>query len=211
VPNGVDLDFFSPRDLTPERQTVVFNGVLDYRPNLDAAHHLVDEIWPLLAERFPDAKLSIVGRGEPADLRRLSRAGVAVTGEVPDLRPYLASAAVVVVPIRMGGGTRLKVVEGLAMAKAMVSTSIGCEGVDVRDGQQLLVADTPEAFAAAVGRLFEDPRLAHALGAAGRARMEQQYSWELAGRRMEELYERVLGEARNGGSSVLSPQSYAVV
>jgi len=117
---------------------------------------------------------------------------VVVTGEVPDVRPFLAKAAVVVVPIRMGGGTRLKVVEGLAMSKAMVSTSLGCEGVNVRDGEHLLVAEDPEGFATAVVRRCRarapvaDPRIA------GRARMEQEYSWELAGARQEELYRRVL-------------------
>ena len=205
VPNGVDLDYFSPREAKPDPQSVVFNGVLDYRPNLDAAHFLADEIWPLVLERVPDARLSIVGRGEPADLRRLDRPGIVPTGEVPDLRPYLASAALVVVPIRMGGGTRLKVVEGLAMAKAMVTTSIGCEGVDVRDGEHLLVANAPDAFAAAVVGLLQDRTLAHALGAAGRARMEERYSWELAGGRMEKLFRCVPSESYAAVQVKLAP------
>ena len=195
VPNGVDLEYFSPRETKPDPLSVVFNGVLDYRPNLDAAHFLVDEIWPLVLQRLPDAQLSIVGRGEPADLRSLERPGIVATGQVPDLRPYLANAAVVAVPIRMGGKARLKVVEGLAMAKAMVSTSIGCEGVDVRDGEHLLVANSPEAFAAAVVGLLQDRTLAHALGRAGRAQMEQRYSWELAAGRMEELFRCVPSES----------------
>lgn len=192
VPNGVDLDYFHPQDIEPEPRTAVFNGVLDYRPNVDAAYHVVDEIWPLLLERHPDAKLTIVGRGDAADLRRLERAGVAVTGQVPDIRPYLARAAAVLVPIRMGGGTRLKVVEGLAMAKAMVSTSLGCEGVNVGDGEELLIADGAAPFANAVGRLFDDPWLGNALGQAGRRRMESEYSWAAAGARLEDLYARVL-------------------
>lgn len=194
VANGVDLDYFRPWDVAPDPQTAVFNGVLDYRPNVDAAYYLADEIWPLVLERCPGAQLTIVGRGESAELRRLRRPAIVVTGEVPDVRPYLAKAAVVLVPIRMGGGTRLKVVEGLAMGKAMVSTSLGCEGVDVHDGEHLMVADAPGRFAAAVVRLFEDPPLARALGSAGRTRMEQEYSWELAGARLEELYRRVLAD-----------------
>jgi glycosyltransferase involved in cell wall biosynthesis len=172
---------------------VVFNGVLDYRPNLDAAHHLVEEVWPLVLRRRPQARLLIVGRGDEAERERLRRPGVEATGEVPDVRPYLAGAAVVIVPIRMGGGTRLKVVEALSMAKPMVSTTLGCEGVNVRHGEHLLVADGAEEFAGAVTQLLEDRWLAAELGRAGRARMEEEYSWELAGERLERLYARMLG------------------
>lgn len=198
VPNGVDLDYFRPAGTEPEPDTVVFNGVLDYRPNLDAAHHLVDEIWPLVLARRPQARLAIVGRGDQAERERLRRPGVEVTGQVPDVRPHLASASVVIVPIRMGGGTRLKVVEGLSMEKAMVSTTLGCEGVNVHSGEHLLVADGAEPFAAAVTRLLEDRSLARELGTAARRRMEEEYSWELAGDRLDELYRRVLGEPDAG-------------
>jgi glycosyltransferase involved in cell wall biosynthesis len=191
VPNGVDLDEFRPAQATPQPATAVFNGLLHYRPNLDAAFFLVEEIWPLVQTQRPDARLTIVGRGDDGDLRRLRRPGVEVTGEVPDVRPSLDRAAVVVVPVRMGGGTRLKVLEGLAMEKPMVSTALGCEGVDVRDGEHLLVADSPAAFAAAVIRLFADPAAARALGRAGRARMDEAYSWDLAGSRLDALYDRI--------------------
>ena len=191
VPNGVDLDYFAP-GCRVEPRTVVFNGTLGYRPNFDAALHLVDRIWPRVLEGVPDAQLTIVGRGSEADRRRLSRPGVTVTGEVPDVRPYLCSAAVVAVPVRMGGGTRLKVVEGLAMGKAMVSTTLGCEGVGVRDREHLLVADSAEDFAAAIVRLFADAELRARLGAAGRQLIESDYSWELAGERMEALYRQVI-------------------
>jgi glycosyltransferase involved in cell wall biosynthesis len=199
VPNGVDLELFRPSPAATEPLTAVFNGVLDYRPNLDAALYLVDEIWPLVRKRCPSAQLLLVGRGSPADRRRLEREGVVVTGEVPDVRPYLERAAVALVPIRMGGGTRLKVVEGLAMGKAMVSTNLGCEGIAVRDGEHLLVADTPGDFAAAVVSLLEDPAAARALGLAGRALMEESYSWELAGARLQSLYRRLA--PRSSGSS----------
>jgi glycosyltransferase involved in cell wall biosynthesis len=193
VPNGVDLDYFRPRQDRPDADTVVFNGVLDYRPNVDAAQHLVDEVWPLVRRRRPQARLLIVGRGDEAERERLRCPGVELTGEVPDVRPYLAGAAVVIVPIRMGGGTRLKVVEALSMARPMVSTTLGCEGVNVRHGEHLLVADGAEELAGAVTQLLEDRWLAAELGRAGRRRMEEEYSWELAGDRLEELYARVLG------------------
>jgi polysaccharide biosynthesis protein PslH len=192
VPNCVDLDYFRPLANEVEPNTLVFNGILTYRPNLEAAHHLVEDIWPLVLRRRPDARLTLVGRADEADIRRLTRPGVVVTGEVPDIRPYLQRAAVVGVPVRIGGGTRLKVVEGLAMGKAMVSTSLGCEGIAVRDGEHLLIGDDATAFASRVVQLFESPNMRSALGRAGRSLVENQYSWELAGQRLQALYERVV-------------------
>jgi glycosyltransferase involved in cell wall biosynthesis len=171
----------------------VFNGVFDYRPNLDAAHWLVEEVWPLVAGRCPDAVLTLVGRGCEADFRRLAAPGVAIAGEVPDVRPYLAGAAAIAVPVRIGGGTRLKVVEGLAMAKPIVTTSLGCEGIAVREGEHLLIADDPSAFASAILELFADPGLGARLGDAGRQLAEREYSWQSAGERMEALYRQVAG------------------
>jgi polysaccharide biosynthesis protein PslH len=191
VSNAVDLEFFRPDATAVEPRTLVFNGILDYRPNLDAAYHLVEEIWPLVLERCPDARLTIVGRGYQGDIRSLSRPGVTLTGAVPDVRDYLRRASVVGVPIRMGGGTRLEVVELLALGKAIISTALGCEGIAVRNGEHLLIADGAAAFAAAVVRLFEDASLADRLGSAGRALMEEEFSWELAGSRLDTLYDRV--------------------
>lgn len=193
VPNAVDLRYFTPGPGPVEPRTVVFNGALYYRPNLEAAHYLVDEIWPLIVDRCPHARLTIVGGVELADLRRLRRPGVVLTGEVPDIRPYVHRAAVVAVPIRMGGGTRLKVVEALATGKAIVSTSVGCEGIAVQDGEHLLLGDDPQTFAARVLALFEDPGLRQRLGEAGRDLAERRYSWDLAGERLEALYTRVAG------------------
>jgi len=196
VPNGVDLDHFSPSPTPVERHAVVFNGILTYRPNLDAALHLVDEVWPRVLRSCPDARLRVVGRGSPADIRRLRRPGVEVLGEVPDVKPYLAAAEVVAVPVRIGGGTRLKVVEALAMGKATVSTSLGCEGVAVRDGEHLLIGDGADSFARRVLELFDDPAMAARLGRAGRSLTERAYSWSLAGERLEDLYQRLAAPVR---------------
>ena len=200
VANAVDLDFFQPSDSDPRPRTMVFNGVLDYRPNLDAALFLVEGILPRIRKRFPDTVLTVVGRGKPADLKRLEQQGVIATGEVPDIRPFVQSAAVEVVPIRMGGGTRFKVVEGLAMAKPIVSTTLGCEGIDVEHGRHLLVADTAAAFADAVVGLFDDPAAGRALGLAGRELVESRYSWSNAGVLLEELYGRLTTRPRAGSS-----------
>jgi glycosyltransferase involved in cell wall biosynthesis len=195
VPNGVDLEYFRPSAGGPEPQTLVFNGLLQYRPNFDAAYHLVEEIWPLVLRRAPGARLTIIGRGNATDLRRLKRPSVNVTGEVPDIRPYLERAAVVAVPVRMGGGSRLKVVEGLALGKAMVSTTLGCEGVSVIPNEHLVIADSASTFADSVVRLFESPHRARELGLAGRALMEREYSWGAAGEQLEALYRDLLPEA----------------
>jgi glycosyltransferase involved in cell wall biosynthesis len=209
VPNAVDLEYFSPSIDAVEPNSVVFNGTLGYRPNVDAAYHLVDEIWPLVRERCPDAQLTIVGRASEADRRRLAGPGVLVTGEVADVRPYLQRASVIVVPVSIGGGTRLKVVEGLAMGKAMVSTTLGCEGVAVRDGEHLLIGDGAAAFAARILDCFADPELRDRLGVAGRRLTEEDYSWELAGDRLDALYTRVTGgrgEASSGLVTAAAPR-----
>ena len=119
------------------------------------------------------------------------RRGVDATGEVPDVRPYLQGAEVVVVPIRMGSGTRLKVVEGLAMGRPVVSTTLGCEGVNVRDGEHLLIGDTAAAFAMQIVHLFEHPEVGEALGRAGRQLTEREYSWDYAGERLEQVYQQL--------------------
>lgn len=195
VPNGVDLEYFTPSHEAVEPHTVVFNGILTYRPNVDAARYLVDEVWPLVRRGRPEARLTIVGRAPSAEAGPLRRPSVEVTGEVPDIRPYLAKAAVVVAPVRIGGGTRLKIVEGLAMGKAIVSTSLGCEGIPVRDREHLMIADDPEAFASRIIELFERPELGSEFARSGRYLVEQEYSWETAAERLDALYQQVAARA----------------
>lgn len=195
VANGVDLEYFAPWTEPTQAHSVVFNGVLNYRPNLDAATHLVDEVWPIVLARYPSARLAIVGHAPEREVRMLKRPTVDVAGRVPDVRPYIGSAEVVAVPVRMGGGTRFKVVEALSMAKPMVSTSLGCEGLGVRDGEHLLIADDAETFARKIFALFEDAELRRGLGAAGRALAEETYSWQLGGDRLEALYRQVMDDA----------------
>jgi polysaccharide biosynthesis protein PslH len=192
VPNGVDLKAFAPTaGVAPEPGLVVFNGVLDYRPNLDAARWLVDAVWPRVRSAAPDARLLIVGRGSAADRRRLERDGVATTGEVESVAAFLGRAAVIVIPVRMGGGTRLKVVEALAMGRPIVSTTLGCEGIDVIDGEHLLIADTPADAARATVRLLADACLGARLGAQGRALAVERYGWDVAARGLLDTLRRV--------------------
>lgn len=191
VPNAVDLDYFAPSDVPAEPHTVIFNGTLNYRPNLDAARYLIDDIWPLVRRRYPDARLTLTGGHEGVDIRSLTRPGVRLLGEVPDIRSHVHGAAAVAVPIRIGGGTRFKVLEALAMGKPTVSTAVGCEGVEVRDGEHLIIADEAHAFASRLCEVFENAALRDALGQAGRSLIEARYSWELAGVRLESLYQQI--------------------
>lgn len=192
VPNAVDPDHFRPDHTVEAPGSMLFMGTLDYRPNVDAVEYLVEEILPEVKGIRPDATLTIVGQGEPRILQRFRHPGVTVTGRVPDVRPYLARAAAAVVPVRIGGGTRLKVVEALSMEKAVVSTSLGCEGLAVTPGTHLLVADTGAGFAAAVGRVLTDAGEARRLGSAGRALVLERYSWARSAARLEELYDALL-------------------
>ena len=192
VPNGVDVDYFAPSDVTPDPDTIVMTGLMRTRPNIDAAVHFVKEIFPGILAARPKAIVYVVGGDPHDDVTRLASANVVVTGGVPDVRPFVHKAAVIVVPIRMGGGTRLKVLEGLSMKKAMVSTSIGCEGIDVKHAEHLLVADQPESFARAVLGLMDDPASGIKLAEAGYALVRRQYQWEMVVEQLEGLYARLV-------------------
>jgi glycosyltransferase involved in cell wall biosynthesis len=194
VPNAADVEHYRPRpgDPPPDGRTVLFFGLLSTLPNVDGIRWFVQEIWPLVTRGRPDARLKILGKGAPPEVTALAAPGVEVTGFVEDLRPHLASAAAVVVPLRLGGGTRLKIVEAMAMARPVVSTRLGAEGIDARPGTELLVADTPESFAEAVLELLRDPAAGARLGAAARRLAEEKYSWEGAAAAMDGLFRQVL-------------------
>jgi sugar transferase (PEP-CTERM/EpsH1 system associated) len=193
VPNAVDADYFRPSaDAAIDANAIVMTGLMLYRPNVDGALYFVREIFPRILASRPDMVFYIVGAGATDEVKRLAGPNVIVTDTVPDVRPYLDRSAVFVVPLRMGGGTRLKVIEGLSMEKAMVSTSVGCEGIDVVSGEHLIVADEPHAFADAVLQLLGDRDMALRLGREGRALVERRYRWETVVEGMEELYDRLL-------------------
>ena len=191
APNGVDVDYFAPGDDPVDPNVLVMTGFMKTRPNIDGALFFVREVLPRIRAARPQVVVYLVGAAPPEEVRRLASDHVIVTDAVPDVRPYVRRAAVFVVPLRMGGGTRLKVLEGLSMLKPMVSTSLGCEGIDVEDGRHLLIADEPEAFAGAVLRLLEDPALGARLAAEGRQRVLSQYRWDAIVDRLETFYEQV--------------------
>jgi glycosyltransferase involved in cell wall biosynthesis len=209
VPNGVDLDHFAPTGHPVDANSIVFVGSINYRPNTDAVLHFAERILPQIRREAPRATFSVVGQGAPEAVRRLDGPEVHILGAVKDVRPHLEQAAVVAVPLRMGGGTRLKVLEGLAMAKALVSTAIGCEGIDVEDGRHLLIADTPDAFARAVVRLMHDPELRESLGTAGRELVERRYGWASVAAELNAFHGELLAAACRDRGRPAEPTSVA--
>lgn len=195
VDNGVDLEFFNDDGSRPDDDTpgLVFTGSMDWRPNQDSVEYFVREILPLVKNTHPDIKTVLVGRNPPAKILELGKYdGVTVTGTVDDVRPYIKRANVFIVPLRIGGGSRLKILEAMAMKKPVVSTSVGAEGLDVTDGRELLIADTPEQFAEQIDMLLSDHGKARRLGEAGRTLVEQHYGWDALSRKLEKFMMRLV-------------------
>jgi sugar transferase (PEP-CTERM/EpsH1 system associated) len=179
IPTGVDLDFYQAAAGEEQPNTLVFTGSMDYMPNEDGICYFVEQILPRVRFHYPNVALLVVGRRPSPRLLKLAKMtpGVEVTGAVQDIRPYMQRGSVYVVPLRIGSGTRLKIFEAMAMGKAVISTSVGAEGLPVRSEQDILIADTPDAFADAVVRLLADRNLRSELGRAARELVVQKHSW----------------------------------
>ena len=194
MPNGVDPAYWSRDAVTPEielagGESVVFDGTMDFRPNVDAVLWFVNEVWPTIHAERPNARFYIVGRKPVPEVAALNETpGVAVTGAVEDTRTWVAGATVYVVPMRMGGGVRLKVLQAMAMGCALVSTSMGAEGIDVRPGKDMLMSFSPQGFAQAVLLLLSDSRRRRALGASARELVTTHYAWEHLLPVLDEIY-----------------------
>lgn len=191
IPNGVDTAYFSPSPGAVEPYSMVFTGAMGYVPNHDGMLYFLDEIFPLIQNEKPEAKVYIVGSNPPPVLQKRASDSIIITGFVDDVRPYIDRASVFVVPLNMGSGTRLKVVEALSMQKPVVSTRIGCEGIDVVDGQHLLVRDTPDAFAEATLKLFSNEELRQKLIDNGYKLVKNRYDWSVIGRSIEEAFQQL--------------------
>jgi len=193
VPNGVDIEYFTA-DRSHETPALIYTGGMNMFANRDAVMFFLKEIWPLITRDQPDVRFYAVGQDPPRELQALAAADsrITVTGFVDDIRPFVRKAAVYVVPLRVGGGTRLKVLDAMASGKAMVSTSIGCEGIDVRDGEHLVVADAPDAFARATRELLQSPQRRADLGDAARRFVVGRYSWRTIAGQLVEAYSSTL-------------------
>ncbi len=195
VPNGVDLDSMPAPDFERDvdSRELVFVGDLAYGPNQDAALHFIRDVLPLVQAREPRAKFLAVGRNPSEELVAIGkeREDVIVTGFVDDVAEWIDRAELYVVPIRYGGGTRLKVLEAFAFGKPTISTSVGAEGIDYNEGQDILIRDEPRAMADAILQLFEDRELAKRLAIAARRTAEERYGWDQLGERMADIHEQL--------------------
>jgi glycosyltransferase involved in cell wall biosynthesis len=193
IPNGVDLEAYSPAAGAEHENEILILASLDWHPNIDALNHFIEDIFPLVRTRQSKARLRIVGR-KPSETLRKRFSGIAdidFVGEVEDVRCHLDHAAVVAVPLRIGGGSRIKILEALAAGKAVVSTSIGAEGLDVVSGQHLIVADSPSEFAESVVKLLASTDARHRLGAQGRALVNERYGWDGIAKQLESAWHDV--------------------
>jgi glycosyltransferase involved in cell wall biosynthesis len=193
VPNGVDLDFFQPAPSEAgDRRTLVFVGTMDYPPNIDAARWFAAEIWPLLRQKAPDVEALFVGhRPAPEVLALGETPGITVTGGVDDVRPYLRDASAVIVPVRIGEGTRLKILEAMAMERPVISTRTGAEGLRVKDGGHLHLARDESEFITRTLSVLVDPAEAAEIAAAGRRLVLERYGWDVIAAELLDFYDEV--------------------
>lgn len=202
IPTGVDLDFFQWAPPHRDRE-VVFCGSMDWLANQDGIDFFLNEIWDRIAREVPDARMTVVGRAPPANLVERARRfgpGWSFTGFVDDVRPYLQGAAVSVIPLRVGGGTRLKVFEAMAMGSPVVSTTLGVEGLPVKPGEHFLQADDPGAFADAVVHLLREPARRESMSAAARGLVESRFSHRAAARVFEQACDLALARRANAAA-----------
>jgi len=197
IPNGVDTENFQPLPLPDEKAmpSLMFIGNMGYPPCVDAALYFCKEIFPLIRRKIPTAEFWIVGRSPRPEVLELDGDGVHVTGQVEGVIPYYQQSTICVVPLRAGGGTRLKILEAMALGRPVVSTTIGCEGLEVVDGQNILIADTPEQFTEKVMRLFNDKELYRSISTNGRRLVETSYGWDKISERLMEVYKEMLSRS----------------
>jgi polysaccharide biosynthesis protein PslH len=200
IATGVDIEAFRPSDAAASN-CIVFTGSMDWMPNQEGMLYFASEMLPHIRLAVPDADLWIVGRYPGREIQDLASPHIHVTGRVEDVRPYLQKAPVYIVPLRHGSGTRLKIFEAMAMGKAVVSTTLGAEGLPVTHGKNILIADDPREFADAVVRILRDRQLAASLGRAARALVEEQFTWEAAASQFERILEKTVDGFRNPASA----------
>jgi len=190
IANGVDVDYFRPSGAQQTPGNLVMASGMNWFPNKDAVLYMCDEIWPRLCARMPDLTWTVVGSSPPQRLRDLAAkdSRITVTGFVDDVRPYLDRAEIYLCPMRDGGGTRLKILDALSMSKPIVSTTMGCEGIDITPGVDVLLADTPDEFVDQVARLRSDAGLRQGITKAARELAIRRYSWDVIGNQLATVY-----------------------
>jgi polysaccharide biosynthesis protein PslH len=194
IPNGVDMTYFKSEHSDVEPNSIVFTGVMSYLPNQDAMIYFVESILPIIRKSIPDVKLYIVGSNPPEIIKNYQSDSIVVTGFVEDVRPYIDEASVYVVPLNMGSGTRLKIPEAMSMRKPIVTTTIGCEGLDIEDNTHALVRDTPLGFAEAVVELMENSELRTRISENGYHLAREKYDWDIIGESIESAFRSLKNE-----------------
>lgn len=191
--NGIDLDYFSPHEVSiPNPGQIIYTGNMSYYPNIDGALFFIREIFPAIKKSFARAKIFIVGQSPPFSLKRLRSDDIIVTGFVPDIKSQDLQSVVAVAPIRFGAGTLNKILEPMALGVPVVATAIAKEGLPVKDGKDILVADSPEAFAQAVVTVLRDNNLRQRLGANGQSIVRELYDWKKIVDQLEKTYIKVV-------------------
>ena len=192
IPNGIDLDYFAPQPIMRDRASLLFTGNFEYAPNVDAAVRLARDILPSVRKSIPEAELWLVGNAPPPEMMSLASDRIAVTGRVPDIRPYLAQATTFISPLRLGAGIKNKILEALAMGCPVIATPLSIDGINARDGQEALIAEKDRGIVEAALRVLSDGQLRAKLRANGRALIESQYSWAQVAARYVRLYREVM-------------------
>ncbi len=195
APNGIDTRLFQPLPENSASPALVFVGNMDYLPCANAVVYFCEDVLPRIRQVVPEAEMWIVGTNPRPEVKQLAGNGVHVTGRVEDVRPYYQRSTVCVVPLRAGGGTRLKILEAMALGRPVVSTSIGCEGLEVREGEHLCIADAPEPFAEKTISLLTDAMLRRRLTHNARQLVVSHYDWEVIAKKLIDIYAAVAGES----------------
>ena len=191
VPNGVDIAAYTSGTHSSPR-TLLFVGSMDYHANVDAVTWFAREAWPAMAHRFPHLEFTVVGRSPSREVQMLASDRIRITGTVDDVRPYYSNALALIVPLRVGGGTRLKILEAMAMGVPVISTTIGAEGIAVTDGHNILLADSAKQMLAALDRIVSQPGLHRDLAEAGRRLVSENYDWTSIGNRLYDIHLRLI-------------------
>ena len=198
VPNGVDINYFKPDKTVVQEKRLLFIGTLNWYPNIEAVRFIANELWPALKLAIPEICIDIIGAQPPEDIVQLSEreAGFNVHGFVDDILPYMNRAAVYVCPITDGGGTKLKVLDALSMEKAMVAHEIACEGINVKNGENVIFAQSVNEYVDAIKLLVDDIDKRNAMGLAARKLIEEQYAYKMVGKKLSNLYQQCIESAR---------------
>jgi sugar transferase (PEP-CTERM/EpsH1 system associated) len=198
IPTGVDLDFFQPYRGDETENSLVFTGSMDWLPNEDGIFYFVEQVLPRIREQVPEVSLTVVGRNPSLRLRDLAsrEKSIRLTGWVEDVRPYLARGAVCIVPLRIGGGTRIKIFEAMAMQKAVVSTTVGAEGLPVQHNENVVLADDPGEFARQTVELLRNTARRQQIGAAAHKMVSERYGWHGVAQGFADILEHATGTAK---------------